>query len=68
MTKYTLESLIKTFSEHAFETEEARKKYMKQFKEDYPNEPLPDYMLKDFNLPLAFVCICEELLKLREKK
>jgi hypothetical protein len=70
MSHYTLEFLIKTFSEHSLKFREGQKKLIRDFKENNPNDPLPDYSLDDFDLPKALVSICEEIsnLKLLQKE
>ena len=64
---YSLESLIEIFTEHAKQAEENQKKNISAFKENSPNDPLPDYMKDDFNLPLAFAIICQEILEIKKK-
>ena len=64
---YEIESLIKTFSEHAVSAEEIRRKMLEEFKINYPDEPIPDHMKDGFSLPTALCRMCEEIRNLKEK-
>lgn len=63
---YTLKFLVETFSRHAIEAEKGKKKFIKEFKENYPDEPLPEHVKDDFNLPEALACICMEIMRIDE--
>ena len=65
--EYSLECLVKTFSEHVIKSEENQKKSIDRFMENNPGEPLPEYMLDAFNLAKALLSICNELLTLKKK-
>jgi hypothetical protein len=65
---YKLEYLIEVFNKHAVKTEANRQEWMKLFQENKPEEPLPEYMKDDFNLPRALASICSEILKLAKDK
>lgn len=65
---YRLDFLIETFSKHAEEADKNKKHQLEQFKAMNPNEPIPDYVTDDFNLPMALATICHEIQKLKEIK
>ncbi len=65
--KYTLENLIKTFAEHAKEADKQQKIFVKNFKENFPEAPLPDHLKEDFNIAQALVTITKEIKKLQNK-
>lgn len=67
MTKYTLEYLIDTFKDHAKRAVVERKRCIKNYQESNPGHPIPEWMTDEFNLPLAFVSICTEILELKRK-
>lgn len=63
----TLEELIKTFTDHEKQAHKSDQERIKQFKEDYPEEPLPDHFKERFMLPMALAFMCSEILKLKNK-
>ena len=67
MKEYTLEFLVEKFSADAIKSVEMNEELLKNFLENYPGEPVPESLISDFNLPKAVACICEELLKLKQK-
>lgn len=64
---YTLEYLSKVFSEHFVENEKERQRILKKFKEDNPEQPVPEWLNNDFSFPLAIKTIVDELLKMKPK-
>lgn len=66
MEKYTLEFLKEKFIQHGKETKINNEKFIKDFEENNPGEPLPNYMTEDFNFPDALACICDEILRLKK--
>lgn len=64
---YDLENLIKKFIEHGKILDQNQKELIDSFVKNNPGQPLSDYLKDDFNLPLALVSICSELLALKEK-
>jgi hypothetical protein len=65
---YSLEFLVKTFSEHEVRSRENQKEQFKNFMENNPGAPVPDHMIDDFNLPKALLSICNEILALKSSK
>jgi hypothetical protein len=64
----SLKQLHETFKEHARQHDELHKKHIASFKEQYPNDPLPDHMQDAFNLAQALALMCENLIALNEGK
>lgn len=58
---YKLDFLIDTFLKHAEKHDKDNREIRKRFKEDAPNEPLPEYLTDDFSLPMALATICHEI-------
>lgn len=65
MSDYELNRLIKTFLKHAEEQIERNDEQKKKYIEQNPNEPVPDHMNEEFNLPYALACMCLEINKLK---
>ena len=61
----TIKSLLNTFSEHAIKAENNRLNRIEEFKENYPEDKIPDHMLETFNLPEALAVMCKEIIELR---
>lgn len=55
--KYTIEDLIKTFADHAKETEERNKRR----KEKYP-----DAIVDEFNISSALLAMCQVIKRLKK--
>lgn len=64
---YSIEELVKKFSEHSEVAKKKNKELIAKFREYNPGEKLPKHFKNDFSLPDAMVAICEEILKLKEK-
>lgn len=64
---YTIEFLIEKFAEHTIKAKEINEECIKNFKEENPDQPLPDHMLDDFSITEALHCMCREILNLRRK-
>jgi len=62
---YTIEELQKTFLIHEKKSKEMNEKMLKEHKENYPDEPIPDFYLEEFSLPAAMASICSEILSLK---
>lgn len=62
---YGLEELEKTFLLHHQNSVELNKKLIKEYKENFPGEPIPDPFNDDFSLPLALHAICVAIRDLR---
>ncbi len=60
---YSLEYLINKFEKHSKEYVKQHQENIDKFKENNPNEPLPEYMKDDFNLPEALKLMCIEIQK-----
>jgi len=67
-TRYTIESLINTFSQHSIKAEKDRKGWIMDFKKNYPDEPVPDHMLDDFCIAKALHHICKEVARLGRER
>lgn len=64
---YDIDSLIKKFKKDGKKSEKEKEFHLKRFKEDYPNEYIPEYMIDDFNLCFALHSICLEIKKLNDR-
>jgi hypothetical protein len=65
MTDYSIESLCALFQEHAIKADEQRQKSIESFRENYPNESLPEHFSCDFNIAHALGIMAEEISKLK---
>lgn len=65
---YKIDFLIETFSKHAEEADKNQKRHLEQFKAMNPDEPIPDNMIDDFNLPMALASICKAIQELQNVK
>jgi hypothetical protein len=63
--EYTLEKLSLIFEKHGIEADKNQERLIKEFKENYPNEKIPDHFKDDLNLPLALKFICDEIIKMK---
>ena len=68
MKEYTIDSLIKTFKQHSIEVKQLRKSMLKQWKDDFPDDPIPKHMKEDFCVTDALGLMCKEIKALKEKK
>jgi hypothetical protein len=66
MKEYSIEQLEKTFGENSIQYREERLERIEKFKEHYPNDHVPAYILEDFDISKAFQTICQEIIKLKE--
>lgn len=64
--EYSIENLIDTFKEHHIKFRKNEQKLLKQFKEDYPEEPIPEEYMCDFSVALALFSICKSIKALHE--
>lgn len=62
---YKLDFLIETFLKHAEEHAENNRRLLEQFKKMNPDEPIPDHMTEEFNLPMALATICHEIQEMK---
>jgi len=60
--------LAKTFKEHSQKLIKDREERLAEFKERYPDDPIPEFLADDFNLPEALAIICEEILCIKSAK
>lgn len=69
MTKidYRIEELIKTFHEHAQNFVDGKEYRLKMYKEEFPNNEIPDCLKEEFNLAFALSEICTEIAILKEE-
>ena len=63
---YSIKELEKTFHEHHLESVKRNKEQIKEFKRDYPDEPLPVHFKEEFSFPFALSCICRAILNLEK--
>ena len=62
-----LEELLETLKRHAKQAELNHEEFIKSFKEDYPGEPFPDYLLDTVNVSEVLAFICEQIIELRDR-
>jgi hypothetical protein len=63
----TLEELIQTFASHEKMATDHHERTIDRFKEDHPNEELPEHFKETFLLPTALRLMCQEILELKKK-
>lgn len=66
--KYDIDTLIEIFSEHAIEAKKNKEKDLKDYKKNYPGEPIPAHMVDDFCITEALSCMCQEIADLKRIK
>ena len=69
MTKthdYRIESLVKIFKEHAEQANYNRNKDIETFKNNFPHETVPPYLLDNFNVATAFAVMANEIVRLKK--
>jgi hypothetical protein len=64
---YRIEELSSTFLKHALLCEENDKRMLQQFRENYPDSPIPQHMLNPFNIAKALSVMSSEIEKLKIK-
>jgi cysteinyl-tRNA synthetase len=64
---YKLDFLIETFLKHAEEHKNNNERLLEQFKKMNPDEPIPDHMKEEFNLPMALATICNAIQELNKR-
>ena len=67
MTDYSIESLCSTFSEHADKVDAENIDFIKRFKANNPDQPLPEHVSCDFNIARALSVISKEICELKNK-
>lgn len=65
MSNYSIEELIEVFTDHHEKYLKQNEENIKSFKENSPEAELPEWYKSTFSLPLAFLSMCEEILKLK---
>ncbi len=64
---YSIDNLALNFVEHSIESDKILQKNIRRFKEDYPDNPLPNHYENSFNLSRALSVLTDEILDLKEK-
>ncbi len=67
MERYELMWLIGEFGKHEMENEAHKKKFVDDFREIYPTEPLPKHLADEFSLPTALSTLVMEIIELRSE-
>lgn len=62
---YTLDELMDKFGKHAIESDKSRIKLIEDWKQENPGQEVPEWMIEDFNLPLALCVLCKEIKMLK---
>jgi hypothetical protein len=62
---YSIDDLIKTFTEHSARARLNLEAQKEIFRENNPGVPLPSYMLDDFNICEAFLSIVKEIKQMK---
>lgn len=65
MTYYIIEELGAKFENHANLSEKDHQQQIKNFKENYPDTPLPEYLEEGFNLARALSIMAFEIERLK---
>lgn len=64
---YSMDYLIENFADHTIKTEKAREDMIKSFKENNPDQPLPDHMKDEFNVCKALLTLSVEIKRIAEE-
>ena len=62
---YYLDTLIKTFEENAILCAQENETALKKYQQENPNEPIPEWFMRDFCINTALAAMCHEIDKLR---
>jgi len=65
---YRIEALSATFCKHAEEADRIRKEHIRNFKDKFPGEKIPDYSLDNFNICRALSVMACEIEKLKSMR
>ncbi len=63
---YKLDYLRDMFLKHAEKLDKDNREIRRKFKEDSPNEALPDYLSDEFSFPMALATICHEIENIKK--
>lgn len=63
---YLIENLSSVFSQHAEIYEKNQKQMIELYKQNNPDQELPDHFKDTFNLSKALSVMCDEIQKLNE--
>lgn len=64
---YSLHELLIIFDEHEKKSILEYKRLFEEFRENYPNDPIP-ILENDFNLPKALKTIVKEIIEMKNEK
>ena len=67
METYSLESLNKTFVEHAESAEKQREEMIIRWKNEYASDKVPEHLKDPFSLPTALLFMVQEIERLQEQ-
>jgi len=67
MEEYKIEELIDIFSDHMVRAKKQSDDFIEKFRENNPNDPIPEIYAEDFNFPGALRSICSEILRLKSE-
>jgi hypothetical protein len=65
--KHTLQELIIEFKKDAERSLAAKEAYIQAHNEDYPGQPLPEFINLELNVPEALATMCEHIIALESK-
>lgn len=65
---YSIENLTNVFEKHARQCDELNENAIKEYKEDFPNHPVPAWFTNGFNINDALKSMCTAIKDLQEKK
>ena len=63
---YRVESLVDIFKDHCELARVNRIKDIEIFKENFPNESIPDHLLNGFNVSKALMVMANEIVRLKK--
>lgn len=66
-SRYELESLSSVFEGHARAQLKMHSELIVKYREEYPNDELPDHFKDDFCLPMALKVLVDEVIRLRRE-
>ncbi len=67
MDLYELHSLCQMFYQHAEKQKHMKAEILDRWKDNNPNTEVPEHLLDEFCLPLAFAGMLEEIIQLRKE-
>jgi hypothetical protein len=62
-----IDALVNIFADHAKKFDKKIEEEKMKYEKFYPNDELPEHLLKPFNLSWALWVICNEIIEIKKK-